>query len=122
MNPSDDMRARLTGTPMRRRNLLRMAAAASVAAVLAACGGSTATDTPKPAGTTAPSGTTAPRRDDRRRCRDNRARRNDGRRFRRCRNDDPRGAPLQWHDRAGDDRDDRRRQPRDTSATGGNLR
>jgi multiple sugar transport system substrate-binding protein len=60
MNPSDNMREGRAGTPMRRRNLLRMAAAASVAAVLAACGGSKATDTPKPAGTAAPSGTTAP--------------------------------------------------------------
>ena len=60
MKPSDDTRKGLAGHPLRRRDMLKLAAAASVAAVLAACGGSKATDTPKPAGTTAPSGTTAP--------------------------------------------------------------
>jgi multiple sugar transport system substrate-binding protein len=60
MNLSDDMREGASRHPLRRRDVLRMAASASVAAVLAACGGSKATDTPKAAATTVPSGTTAP--------------------------------------------------------------
>ncbi len=44
MNPSDEMKQGRVGVPLRRRNMLKMAAAASVAAVLAACGGSTATE------------------------------------------------------------------------------
>ena len=60
MRSSDDARGETVGRPMRRRGMLKLAAAASVAAVLAACGGSSATDTPKPAAATAPSGTAAP--------------------------------------------------------------
>ncbi|MDQ2787690.1 MAG: substrate-binding domain-containing protein [Chloroflexota bacterium] len=47
------------GRPVRRREMLKLAAAGSVAALLAACGGNAATNTPKPAGTTAPASTTA---------------------------------------------------------------
>jgi peptide/nickel transport system substrate-binding protein len=43
-----------------RRGFLTGAAAAAGTAILAACGGSTATDTPKPAATTGTTGTTAP--------------------------------------------------------------
>lgn len=60
MNPSDDRREGMGGRPLRRREMLKLAAGASVAALLAACGGSTATDTPKPASTTAASVATAP--------------------------------------------------------------
>ncbi|MDQ6832652.1 MAG: extracellular solute-binding protein, partial [Chloroflexota bacterium] len=60
MNRSDDMRKERGRRPLRRRDMLKLAVATSVAAVLAACGGSTATNTPKPAGTTAASGATTP--------------------------------------------------------------
>lgn len=60
MNPSDDRREGMVGRPLRRREMLKLAAGASVAALLAACGGSTATSTPKPASTTAASAATAP--------------------------------------------------------------
>ncbi|GEM_PF-141877 len=60
MHLFDDARGENGGRPLRRREMLKLSAAASVAAVLAACGGSKATDTPKPAATTAPSGTAAP--------------------------------------------------------------
>lgn len=43
-----------------RRRFLGASAGAAVAALLAACGGGSATDTPKPASTTAPAATTAP--------------------------------------------------------------
>ncbi len=59
MHSFDDAREINAGRPVRRREMLKLAAAGSVAAVLAACGGSAATDTPKPAGTTAPASTTA---------------------------------------------------------------
>ena len=61
MSPSDRAPVSRSGHPLHRRDLLRLAAAGSVAAVLAACGGGSATDTPKPAATTgAPGATTAP--------------------------------------------------------------
>lgn len=60
MNPSDDRREGMGRRPLRRREMLKLAAGASVAALLAACGGSTATNTPKPASTTAASAATAP--------------------------------------------------------------
>jgi len=60
MNPSDDRREGMGSRPLRRREMLKLAAGASVAALLAACGGSTATNTPKPASTTAASVATAP--------------------------------------------------------------
>ncbi len=59
MHSFDDARGENVGRPVRRREMLKLAAAGSVAAVLAACGGSAATNTPKPAGTTAPASTTA---------------------------------------------------------------
>ncbi len=59
MHSFNDAREINAGRPVRRREMLKLAAAGSVAAVLAACGGSAATDTPKPAGTTAPASTTA---------------------------------------------------------------
>jgi len=60
LNRSDDMRKERGRRPLRRRDMIKLAAATSVAAVLGACGGSTATNTPKPAGTTAASGATIP--------------------------------------------------------------
>jgi len=59
MHSFDNARGGNAGRPVRRREMLKLAAAGSVAAVLAACGGSAATNTPKPAGTTAPASTTA---------------------------------------------------------------
>ena len=68
--------------------MLRMAAAASVAAVLAACGGSKATDTPEARRDDRPERHDCTRRDDSTRCgSDDRARRNDRCRFRRCRHE-----------------------------------
>ena len=52
MNSSHDLRTQMVGHPLRRREMLKLAAGASVAALLAACGGSNATDTPKPAAAT----------------------------------------------------------------------
>ena len=60
MHSFDVARGKTEGRFVRRREMLKLAAAGSVAAVLAACGGSSATDTPKPAAATAPSGTAAP--------------------------------------------------------------
>ncbi len=61
MRSFDTVRGETVGRPLWRREMLKLAAGASVAAVLAACGGgSAATDTPKPAGATAPVATTAP--------------------------------------------------------------
>ena len=64
MSMTDESRV-VARRPMSRRNVLGMAAAASVAAVLAACGGSAATEAPRAttgaggAATTAPGGATA---------------------------------------------------------------
>jgi branched-chain amino acid transport system substrate-binding protein len=55
MQSSDNARAGTGARILKRRDMLKLAAATSVAAVLAACGGgSSATDTPKPAGATTP--------------------------------------------------------------------
>src|SRR5581483_4564850 len=67
MKPSDRARTGDPNHPLRRRDLLRLAAAGSVAAVLAACGGGTATAPAQPTraatvagGATAPAATSAP--------------------------------------------------------------
>ncbi|MHB8646283.1 MAG: ABC transporter substrate-binding protein [Thermomicrobiales bacterium] len=59
MNRSDNMRKGCGGRALRRREMLKLAAGASMAAVLAACGGSKATNTPPAAAATTTGGSPA---------------------------------------------------------------